>query len=177
MLPQPQNVTLPYADFEAFDLLSFGSVSSPTGPARFGFQIDVIPSVVLSQVIFGLVRKGDSAKSASKTGFGVRVDLERGEIWDIVNGSGLIGWVEEPLGHQAGQMVEKILFSLEIERIGSALLPKLQIGGEEWLYPAVRSADDLEFVAIAGCLGAGQSDLDASDVLCNPSVWTEPPQR
>ena len=173
---KPHPLTLPDVEFESFDVLNFGTVAAPAKPSRFGFQVDVTPSVALGQVVFGLMQE-PHRPGMQRIGFGVRVDLERGEIWDIVNGSGLIGWVEAPLGSTADGKPESILFSLEIERIGSALLPKLQIGGEEWLYPAVRSLETLDFTAIAGCNGVSNQPLEADDVLANASIWSEASER
>lgn len=177
MPSKPLPVSLPDSEFAAFDMLNFGSVAAPSGPARFGFQVDVTPSALLSQVVFALVRDASDSDSPHRAGFGVRVDLERGEIWDIVNGSGLIGWLEEPLGAQAGERRQPILFSLEIERIGSALLPKLQVGGEEWLYPAVRSTEHMDFLAVGGCKGSALSGVSAESALANASVWSEAASR
>lgn len=168
----PSHVTLPEAELESFDTLNFGTVSVPARPSRFGFQVDVTPTPGMNEVVFGLVQSPAGSRSGKpRLGFAVRVDLERGEIWDLVNGSGLIGWVETPLGCAGSDRT--FLLSLEIERIGSALLPKLQVGGEEWLYPAVRSTDALDFVAIAGCAGSTRDSAAHHSHLVKPSVWCE----
>ena len=170
MPPSPVSVSLLDSQFESFDLLNFGAISVPAKPSRFGFQLDVNPSADLREVVFGLMEK-ETETSGKRVGFAVRIDLDRGEIWDIVNGSGLIGWVESPLGSNAEGKAESFLLSLEIERLGSALLPKLQVGGEEWLYPAVRSQDELEFMALAGCGGSGESEA----MLSKPTIWWDHP--
>ena len=168
----PSPVTLPEAEFESFDTLSFGTINVPTRSARFGFQVDVKPTADMHQIVFGIVQpSGGSRSGLQRLGFAVRVDLERGEIWDLVNGSGLIGWVESPLGCKDSN--ESFLLSLEIERVGSALLPKLQIGGEEWLYPAIRSVDPLDLVAVAGCEGDARHNAVNHSHLTRPSIWCE----
>jgi len=167
----PLPVILSEAEFEAFDVLSFGTLNVPAKPSRFGFQVDVKPSPGLNQVVFGLVQPTSAPRGSQRVGFAVRVDLERGEIWDMVNGSGLIGWVESPLGCEGSSPT--FLLSLEIERIGSALLPKLQIGGEEWLYPAVRSLEEIDFLAVAGCGGSLSPSPEINAHLVKPSVWCQ----
>lgn len=180
-------MTLPDAEFEAFHLLNYGNVPAPAIPSRFGFQLDLSALKNVQEVVFGLVQSSPVRQGRDggfdpvaafcvepregRVGFAVRVDLERGEIWDLVNGSGLIGWIEEPVGWNEGEPQETMLLSLEIERVGSALLPKLQIGGEEWLYPAIRSTDAIEFTALAGCDQTSQT----APIACfsNPTVWTE----
>ncbi len=171
---QPHPISLPDVEFEAFELLNFGSLEVPAEPVRFGFQIDLTPSVLLSQVVFGLVQKGRKPGKQERVGFAVRLDLDRGEIWDMVNNSGLIGWIEEPQSYISAASQEPILLSIEVERIGSALLPKLQVGGEEWLYPAVRCMEPLEFIAVAGC---GSPHSEGLDMFGNPAVWTETPKK
>lgn len=167
----PLPVTLPEAQFEGFDVLNFGTLTVPAKPSRFGFQLDVTPTPSLTHVVFGLVQPSSTPRGKARVGFAVRIDLERGEIWDLINDSGLIGWVETPLGCDGESPT--FLLSLEIERIGSALLPKLQVGGEEWLYPAVRSLESLDFIAISGCGGASHPQPEAYAHLTKPTVWCE----
>ncbi|MBL9113911.1 MAG: hypothetical protein JNJ83_02820 [Verrucomicrobiaceae bacterium] len=156
-----------------FDVLTFGSQSVPSTPVKFGFQVDVSVHPGISEVMFGFMNANEG-RVKSAVGFGVRIDLERGEIWDVANDSGLVGWLEEPLGCTEGAD-GKVLLSLEIERAGSALLPKLQIGGEEWLYPAVRSAEALELLAVAGCKPVHGQSAMAVAAFSSPSVWAERP--
>jgi hypothetical protein len=52
------------------------------------------------------------------------------------------------------------------------MLPKLTIGSEQWLYPALHRAEAAEFVAIAGCLSNTMRELDPRDVFEGPKVWT-----
>jgi hypothetical protein len=172
MSTQPSPITLPLPAFAPFDTVNYGTLQVPAGPVRFGFQVDLSPNVVLREAIFGLVQQNADAQGKS-LGFAVRIDLERGEIWDLVNESGLIGWVEQPIGFSVAGGDEPLLLSLEIERVGSALLPKLQIGGEEWLYPAIRSVSALDLQAIAGCIGSPSATLEPSEVFSSPSLWSE----
>ncbi len=162
-------IQLPQVDSSDFELLSFGDQSLPATPVRFGFQIDLKVLPGLSEVIFGLVNLNQNRQLPQPTGFAIRIDLERGEIWDIMNDSGLIGWLEQPLTGRNASGADRVLLSLEIERAGSALLPKLQIAGEEWLYPALRSNADLQLAAVAGT----SSRVSAQDAFVNPALWSE----
>ena len=168
----PTSIQLPLTELEAFDLLSFGSQAIPSTPVRFGFQIDLQTHAGMSEIVFGLVNPAKPSRVQQPVGFGVRIHLDRGEIWDVVNDSGLVGWLEEPLGCTEGSD-GKVLLSLEIERTGNALLPKLQIGGEEWLYPALRSIDALELTAVAGCTALPGRSSPAAEAFSNPSLWAE----
>jgi len=162
-------IQLPQVDSSHYEVLSFGAQSLPTTPVRFGFQVDLTILPGISEVVFGLVNLNHGRHSTQPTGFAIRIDLERGEIWDIMNDSGLIGWLEQPLSGRNAAVNDRVLLSLEIERAGSALLPKLQIGGEEWLYPALRSNEDLQLAGVAGT----NSRINAQDAFCNPAIWSE----
>jgi hypothetical protein len=168
---QPLPISLPLEAFASFDLANYGSIDAPVGPVRFGFQVDLSPHIKMNEAVFGLVHQSNGV--SKPVGFAVRIDLERGEIWDLVNDSGLIGWVEQPIGLAVAAGEEPLLLSLEVERVGSALLPKLQIGGEEWLYPAIRSTSAMEFTAIAGTKCRHSSELEPREVYSSPSLWCE----
>ncbi len=158
---------------DSFDLLNYGTLEVPSGPVRFGFQVDLSPNAVLREAVFGLIQQG-SSEAGKPIGFAIRIDLERGEIWDLVNDSGLIGWVDRAIGFSAAGGDEPLLLSLEIERVGSAFLPKLQIGGEEWLYPAIRSIAALDFAALAGSKASrNSSSIEPHEIFGNPSLWCE----
>ena len=164
---QPLPITVSEPSLESFDWVGFGTLTVPSKPMRFGFQIDIVPTSPSPEIAFGVVQR-DAAKGSFGVGFAVRIDLERGEIWDLVNNSGLVGWIEHPLGLHAYSAEEPMLLSWEIERIGSVLIPKLQVGGEEWLYPSIRCADSLQLTAVAGC----SSEQDhASDWFMHPALW------
>lgn len=173
MPTSPSSIHLPQVDIEAFDVLNFGEQTIPATPVRFGFQIDLSVNPGVSEVVFGLVNPEKGTRLGQPVGFAIRIDLDRGEIWDIINDSGLVGWLEEPLGAVSKRGDGRVLLSLEIERTGSALLPKLQIGGEEWLYPALRSSDSLSLTAVAGCSAHPGQSAPAIQSFRNPTLWSE----
>lgn len=166
---QPLPITVSEPSLEAFDWVGFGNVLAGDRPMRLGFQLDVVPTSPCPDLVFGLIQR-DGRTGVLGEGFAVRVDLERGEIWDIANHSGLVGWVDHPLGMPVYSLEEPMLLSWEIERIGMVLIPKLQVAGEEWLYPSIRSAGPLELTGMAGC------SLDhgpAHDLFLHPALWQE----
>jgi hypothetical protein len=167
---QPLPLTVTEPALEAYDWFTYGSLALPQKQVRFGFQLDYVPpSFGSPEIVFGLVQRNPDNGSIVN-GFAVRFDMESGEVWDLINESGLIGWVENPLGHHAYSDEDPMLLSWEVERLGAALIPKLQIGGEEWLYPSVRCPGDSELTAIAGCTsGDGAPD----EMFLHPAVWRE----
>lgn len=168
----PTAFVSPEMAFASFDLVSFGTIEVPPHPLRFGFQVDVIPGEAPLQILFALVSKQRQKDGKSRSvGFAVQFDLKTGEVWDLLNDTGLLGIipdVEQFLGSFSDE--EPLLLSWEIEHLGSALIPKLQIGGEEWLYPAIGFKGDMAMETIAG--GAGDRGSTTAAFL-HPAMWRE----
>ena len=168
----PSPLVSPEMAFASFDLVSFGQVDVPVHPLRFGFQVAIIPALSPPQVLFGLVTRGRDADSRAKThGFAVRLDLTTGEVWDVLNDSGLMGWLDEPEKfHVRFTDEEPMLLSWQVEHLGTALIPRLHIGGDEWLYPALPYAENMVMDTIAGGAGDKGSTLTA---FLHPALWRE----
>ena len=153
-----------------FDLINLGEVSLPEGACRLGYQVDLVPSKSPSTLIFGIVQFDDVSQSI-KGGFAVRIDLERGEIWDALNETGLVGWLNfEPSGLSQFTEEEPLLLSFEIESTGSAMIPKLRVGDDEWLYPALPSNAIQSMNAVAG---TPEGSEHAQSVFLHPALWRE----
>ncbi len=155
----------------SFDIASFGEIEIPDHPIRFGFQVDIVPSALNSQIIFGLVAEVNG-EAGLQRGFAVRLDLQHGEIWDVVNDSGLVGWLEHPYGLAAYTDEEPLLLSIEIEVAGKAMIPRIEIGGEEWLYPSLPCLPNIKLHAIAGCEAEGDNP---HRMFMHPALWRERP--
>jgi hypothetical protein len=166
----PAPLTSPETAFASYDLLSFGKILVPDHPLRFGFQLDIVPSMnSCNQVIFALVSQDRDVRNgvSHSHGFAVRVDLETGEIWDLLNGSGLVGWIEQPMDSFTDE--EPLLLSWEVEHYGCALIPKLQIASEVYLYPALRHTPAMVMDTVAG----SESGELSTATFIHPAVWKE----
>lgn len=158
--------------FSDFHVLSYGSLVLPNHPIRFGFQVDLVPDNCPKQILFGLVSRDPvNGGSPRTTGFAVKVDLEMREVWDVLNGSGLVGWVEHPLGLAGFTDEEPLLLGWEIEFHGHALIPKLIVGSQQWLYPAVQCPNSIVMESLVGW--AGEWEADAREVFLHPALWRE----
>lgn len=168
----PTSLISPEMAFASFDLVGFGSLIIPPHPLRFGFQVDIVPEDSPTQILFGLVSQERDRQSRSRTrGFAIRLDLTTGEIWDVLNDSGLVGMLEEPESFLSRFTDEEpMLMSWEVEHLGNALIPRLHIGGEEWLYPAIRAHEGLVMDTLAGGAGDKGSTMTA---FLHPAVWRE----
>lgn len=163
----------PEMAFANFDMISFGSIEVPPHPLRFGFQVDIVPLESPPHIMFGLVSRHRQRDGRSVScGFAVRLDLESGEVWDILNDTGLMGSIPT---HQeffsSFSDEEPLLLSWEVEHLGAALIPKLHIGSEQWLYPAIGYRDHLtRMETLAGAAGDRGSTVST---FLYPAVWRE----
>jgi hypothetical protein len=66
-------------------------------------------------------------------GIGISIDSDSGEVVDVLNGQGVIGYLDEfPL-----QLHMSTFLCLEFEKIKSIYIPKLTVGEEKILHPAL----------------------------------------
>jgi len=155
-----------------FSFESLGHLVVPDHPIRFGFQIDVVPEHCPSQIIFGLVaRETANGCPARSYGFAVRVDLENREIWDVLNGAGLVGWVEHPLGLSGFTDEEPLLLGWEIELHGNNMVPKLQVADQLWLYPTIHCPNAITMEAIIGWQDGWANGVRG--FVMHPALWRE----
>lgn len=136
---------------------------------QVGFQVDIIPEEISArQIVFGLLCHTGTTPRAH--GFAVRVDLSNGEIADILNDTGILGWIEQPEDLARFTSEEPLLMSWQVEHIGGALIPKLHIAGEEHLYPSLRYEPGMVMTTVAGT----DSDIDSAiQGFLHPAVWQE----
>lgn len=166
----PAPLVSPETAFASFDLASFGEILVPDHPLRFGFQVDIVPSQNPCQhIILALISRQTEIRDGVKHthGFAVKVDLETGEIWDLLNDSGLVGWIDRPMDSFTDE--EPLLLNWEVEHYGAALIPKLQIANEVFLYPALRFTDGMIMDTVTG----SETGMGALTTFLHPAVWKE----
>lgn len=153
------------------DLSTFGEVTLPSGHAELTFQMDIVPSECPEEFWFGILATDESHQGII-AGMAVRIDLARGEVWDAVNGMGLLGTLEAaPLGlERQDDDEEPFTLRLKVEKYGSNLLPSLEIGGSACLYPAL-SASAFQGAPVTAIAGAAQPGRDAEPFCHYPAYW------
>lgn len=158
--------------FADFQVQSYGSLVLPNHPIRFGFQVDIVPENCPRTILFGLISRDPvNGGSAKTSGFAVKVDLEMREVWDVLNGSGLVGWVEHPMGLAGFTDEEPLLLGWEIEFHGQSLIPKLVVADQQWLYPAIQCPHPVVMESLVGWTGGWQAD--SRDIFLHPALWRE----
>jgi hypothetical protein len=133
----------------------------------FGFQIHACNPLPHPTLVFALSQVVEPGGKSVQ--FAVRVDLESGEIWDIANSTGVIGWLDRELWPSVTEEYPLVL-RWEVEHTGSALIPRLLIGEEEWLYPSVLFPGEATFSAVTGHNLAGAT---MRDVFSPGYVWCQ----
>ncbi|MEM0896895.1 MAG: hypothetical protein AAGJ79_08400 [Verrucomicrobiota bacterium] len=66
-------------------------------------------------------------------GIGMSIDPASGEVKDLLNEQGIVGYFDA----SPFECGETIFFCLSVEKIGNVFLPKLTVGEETLLYPAL----------------------------------------
>ena len=87
-----------------------------------------------SQKLFIGLMETDSLGVASRSpGIGVAIDLGTGLVTDLVNDQGVLGYLENPPGESEGPLHVRV----EVETIGRVLLPRILVGDDVILHPAL----------------------------------------
>lgn len=151
-----------------YDLSGFGQLDLPAFDCQLAFEVDILPRDCPSQLYFGLVSI-DPQAGCPQAGFAIRLDLERGEVWDALNGQGLLAHLEiGPLGLDRYDETEPLLLSLRVHQHGRNLLPEWRLGEQAILYPAVSAQGLTRLSAIAGAFQPGR---DAAPFCHFPALW------
>ena len=151
-----------------FHLHHHGKIQVRERTSWFGFQIRASNPVPHPSLIFTLHQE-PLTSNRKPVKFGVRVDLETGEIWDIANKSGVIGSLDRDLWPKEGGKFP-ITLRWELEHTGHVLIPRLHVGDEEWLYPSLLFPGDCHFVAMTG---HDLDDVQNDDVFSPGYVWCQ----
>ncbi|MEY4485252.1 MAG: hypothetical protein RL693_2704 [Verrucomicrobiota bacterium] len=143
---------------------NYGSIEVTEVTNGFGFHIRACNPLAHPSLYLALT----TLDSPQPVTFAVRVDLESGEIWDIGNNTGMLGWLDRDLWPNPSEDFPLVL-RWEIEHTGHSLIPRLLIGEEEWLYPSVAFPGDAQFTALAG---HDMNNAAISEIFSPGYVWS-----
>ena len=151
---------------QAFRVRSHGRIHVRKATQSFGFQIRARDTMPHPALIFGLAQVHCPGQLAR---FVTRIDLESGEVWDAAHDGGLLGHVNAA-NWPARDEEHPLPLRWEIERSGSALIPRLHIGDEEILYPSQLFPDEAPFVAFTG---HDLVEVDTRAIFSPGYVWCQ----
>ena len=97
------------------------------------FECDLHQGVRSQKVFLGLMETENLGIATNSPGIGVAVDLQTGLVTDVVNDQGVLGYLENAPGDANGPVHVRV----EVEVIGRVVLPRIQVGDDEILHPAL----------------------------------------
>jgi len=128
-------------DLEQFQLEELGQTLAVDNPnAEVSFKVDIEPSRVTRRVVVGIL---DESK---KRGITVAIYPATGEVCDVTNGGGVIGYLSRsPLSPGVPVPCDLILY-----RFGKNFVCSVRIHGEIFLYPAFSMDGNARLTAFVG---------------------------
>ena len=127
------------------------------------FEIELRLRHLQQKFFFGLVSTPDLSgmPEGCNSGIGISIDPETGEVHDEMNGQGIIGYLEDaPMA-----VNEPIFLCIEAEKLNRIFIPKITIGEEKVLHPALH-LEHCDFVSLM----VGSTDPDTGAVFENPHL-------
>lgn len=133
------NVAIP--DLSQFSLEELGQTPSVEKPnAEVSFKVDIEPGRVTRRVVVGILDE------TRKRGIAVAIYPATGEVCDLVNGAGVVGYLANtPLAPGA-----PVPCDLTLYRFGRNFVCSVRIQGEIFLYPAFSLSGRARLTAFVG---------------------------
>ncbi len=141
------NVAIP--ELSQFSLEHLGQTPAVENPnAEVSFKVDIAPGRVTRRVVVGILDQ------SRKRGIAVAIYPATGEVCDLSNGGGVIGYLAKaPLTPGA-----PIPCDLTLYRFGQNFVCSVRIQGEIFLYPAFPLSGTAKMTAFVGQEGAADGD-------------------
>ncbi len=121
------------AENQLFAVRRVDTAQMPDRRTTLVFECELHHGVRDQKVFLGLMETDSVGISANSPGIGVAVDLQTGLVTDVVNDQGVIGYLENPPGDAGAPVAVR----LEVEMIGHVVLPRIIVGGDVILHPAL----------------------------------------
>ncbi len=141
------NVSIP--ELSQFSLEHLGQTPAVENPnAEVSFKVDIAPARVTRRVVVGILDE------SRKRGIAVAIYPATGEVCDLSNGGGVIGYLaKSPLAPG-----EPVPCDLTLYRFGQNFVCSVRIQGEIFLYPAFSLSGTARMTAFVGQEGAAGND-------------------
>lgn len=132
-----------------------------TSEGELIFEIELRLRHLDQKFFFGILCTPEAGSDSSilENGIGVSIDPRTGEVRDVINGQGIIGHLElTPM-----ELNEPIFLCIEAEKLNRIFIPKVTIGEDKMLHPALH----IERCARMS-LVVGTTDMSRGAVFENP---------
>ncbi|MEM9281538.1 MAG: hypothetical protein AAGA96_06930 [Verrucomicrobiota bacterium] len=139
-------------DLDQFQLEELGQTPAVDNPnAEVSFKVDIEPSRVTRRVVVGIL---DESK---KRGITVAIYPATGEVCDVTNGGGVIGYLSNsPLSPGV-----PVPCDLTLYRFGKNFVCSVRVQGEIFLYPAFSMDGNAKLTAFVGQESEGKAKKEA----------------
>ena len=125
------------------------------------FEIELRMRHSQQKLFFGLLDTGsmDRREFTNSSGIAISIDPVSGEIADLVNSQGIIGYLEDtPLEER-----ESIFLCIDVEKLRNIFIPKITVGEEKILHPALHLSNQQPISLVVG-----STDSAAGALFENP---------
>ncbi len=148
---------------QKFNVTRLHDATIPMDSGEVVFEIELRILQPGQHLFFGLLdtQQPESRVMTEHRGIGVSIDTDSGEVVDVLNGQGVIGYLNElPMAPHISTFM-----CLEFEKIKRIYIPKLTVGEEKILHPALHLA---ELPAMS--LVVGTTALENGAIYENPHL-------
>ncbi|MFT4550119.1 MAG: hypothetical protein ACI9UA_001206 [Pseudoalteromonas tetraodonis] len=125
------------------------------------FEIELRLRHTQQKLFFGLLDTDSLDKHSFSTSSGIAISIDpvSGEIVDMINSQGIIGYLENtPL-----EECESIFLCIDVEKLRSIFIPKITVGEEKILHPALHLSNQQPISLVVG-----STDSAAGALFENP---------
>ena len=121
------------AENNLYNVRRVDTAAMPRDRSTLVFECDLHHGERSQKVFLGLMETESVGISSRSPGIGIAVDLQTGLITDVVNDQGVLGYLENAPTETDGP----VHVCIEVEMIGRVVLPKITVGDDVILHPAL----------------------------------------
>lgn len=122
------------------------SAVPPSTGGDISFDVDVSLGGEGQHIFIGLLETSTLSIRENSPGIGISIDPRTGAITDVVNDQGVIGYIEDEDLTPGRQLSVR----MEVEVLNQVCIPKLTIGEESFLHPALFLGSPATLTALVG---------------------------
>lgn len=130
---QPSKAMIYSAEHNLYAVRRVDTTAIPEHRTTLVFEGDLHHGERSQKLFLGLMETDSVGIASRSPGIGVAIDLQTGLVTDLVNDQGVLGYLENPPGEADGPVHVRV----EVETIGRVLLPRIIVGDDVILHPAL----------------------------------------
>ncbi|MFP6873141.1 MAG: hypothetical protein VCA55_06475 [Verrucomicrobiales bacterium] len=142
---------------QKFNVTRLHDATMPMDSGEVVFEIELRILQPGQHLFFGLLdaQQPESRVMAEHRGIGVSIDTDSGEVVDVLNAQGVIGYLDDvPM-----ELHVSTFLCLEFEKIKRIYIPKLTVGEEKILHPALHLAELPAMSLVVGTTALGNGAI------------------